>query len=138
LNATGSFKMAKETAVSIAYTAKGKLPRLPFVRMKDAILGKKYELSIACVPSAISRKLNRTYRKKDKPTNILSFPLSKNGGELVLDVALIKHEAPAFGLSYRKFAGLLLIHGMLHLKGMQHGSTMESKERKFLKKFELS
>ncbi len=130
--------MKYEEKVSITYIqTKGKLPRLPFVQMKEAILGKNYDLSIACVSPLISKKLNNTYRGKNKPTNILSFPLSKKDGELVLDLALIKKEAPKFERSYRRFVGFLLIHGMLHLKGMQHGSTMEGKERKFLKKFEL-
>ncbi len=124
--------------VSISYTkTKGKLPRLPFVQMKDAILGKKYELSIACVSPSLSRTLNRTYRKKDKPTNILSFPLATNAGELVLDLSLIKKEAPLFERSYSRFVGFLLIHGMLHLKGYEHSSTMERQEQKFLKKFSI-
>ncbi len=128
----------KETKVSITYTeTKGKLPRLPFVQLKDAVLGKKYELSIACVSPAISKRLNRTYRGKDKSTNILSFALSENEGELVLDLARIKKEAPLFERNYTSLTGFLLIHGMLHLKGMAHSSTMEREEQKFLKKFKI-
>ncbi len=131
--------MKDETKVSITYTTKGNpaLAGLPFLELKDAILGKKYELSIACVSPAVSKKLNFSYRKKNKSTNILSFPLSRNSGEIVLDLALIKKEAPSFDRSYTSFAGFLLIHGMLHLKGMQHSSTMERKEKYFLKKFKL-
>lgn len=114
---------------------KGRTPTLPFLHMKDAILGKRYELSIAIVDEATSRKLNRTHRDKNKPTNVLSFTLSKTSGELVLCPAVIKKEAPKFEMSYSQFFGFLVIHGMLHLKGFEHGSTMERKEALFKKKF---
>jgi probable rRNA maturation factor len=83
----------------------------------------------------LPRKLNRTYRSKDKPTNVLSFPLSKNSGELILTPSVIAREAPKFGISVRAMTIYLAIHGLLHLKGMDHGSTMENRERKFLTEF---
>lgn len=122
-------------ADTVSITRKGPLPRVPFLALKDAILGKKYELSISFVSPAISHKWNKQYRGKDKPTNVLSFPLSKKSGELLLCESVMKKEAPDFEMPYRKFMIFLLIHGMLHLKGMDHGSTMERKERKFLKEF---
>jgi probable rRNA maturation factor len=81
--------------------------------------------------------LNRTYREKDYPTNVLSFPLSENSGELVLCETVMKKEYRSFSMSYTRFVTYLLIHGMLHLKGYDHGSTMEHEEEKFLKKFSL-
>ncbi len=108
-----------------------------FESVKEAILGKKYELSIAYVSSNVSRDLNRAYRGKDKPTNILSFPLDKTSGELVINLPQVKKDAPAFGFgkNYKTFLGFLVIHGMLHLKGFEHGSKMESMEKKYCKKF---
>lgn len=123
------------TTVSITNTTNGNVPRLPFVRIKEAILGKKYELSIAFVKSSESRKYNVTYRQKDKATNVLSFPLSKNSGEIIIDPAVAKKEAPNFDMTQKKFLCFLVIHGMLHLKGLDHGSTMDKEEQKFLKKF---
>jgi probable rRNA maturation factor len=128
----------KDSNVSIINKTKGKLPSLSFatyIQIKDAILGKKYDLSVAFVSITESRKLNRTMRGKDKPTNILSFELSKNSGELVINLSAVKKDAPKFGQKTIPFFKFLLIHGMLHLKGMQHGSTMESMEVKFKKKF---
>lgn len=127
-----------DSKVSIINKTKGKLPSLPFAtytQMKNSILGKKYDLSIAFVGTAESRKLNRTMRGKDKSTNILSFELSKNSGELVINLAAVKADAPKFGQKVLPFFKFLLIHGMLHLNGMQHGSTMEGMEAKFKKKF---
>lgn len=123
--------------VSIRNTTKGKLPRLPFVDIKNAILGEKYELSVVFCGSSLSRRLNKTYRGKNKPTNVLSFPLSKKSGEIVIDLARSKKEAPQFNEKFTNFIGFLFIHGLLHLKGLDHGSTMESKEQRFRKMFKI-
>lgn len=125
----------KEETLSFSHRTKDRLPRLPFLRMKDEILGKEYELSIACVTKSVSHSLNKAFRGKDKPTNILSFPLSDTSGELVLHLPTIKKDAPAFGKKYVPFLGFLVIHGMLHLKGMDHGSIMEAYEKKFCERF---
>lgn len=123
--------------VSIRNTTKGKLPRLPFVDIKNSILGERYELSIVFCGSGLSKRLNRTYRGKNKPTNVLSFPLSKKSGEIVIDLVRSKKEAPQFDEKFVNFIGFLFIHGLLHLKGLDHGSTMESKERRFRKMFKI-
>jgi probable rRNA maturation factor len=113
----------------------GKSPRLPFLRLKEAILGKDYELSVAFVTPETSHALNKQYRGKDYPTDVLSFPLGARSGELVLDLATTKTQAPLFNMPEKKFLLYLVIHGMLHLKGYDHGSKMEREEKKFLKKF---
>lgn len=128
-------KVIDYRTITIQDMNKGKLPRLPFVQMAETILGKKYELSIVFATKKVSQKLNREFRGKNKPTNILSFPLSKNSGELVLEPKTIWKQAPDFGMPYEKFIGYLVIHGMLHLKGMEHGSTMERREKLLKKKF---
>jgi probable rRNA maturation factor len=124
-------------AFTITNKTKGKLPRLPFNDMKDAVLGKNFELSLVFSGHALSRKLNRIYRNKDKPTNVLSFPLSKKSGEIVIDLMQAKKEAKQNGETFRKFVGFLFIHGMLHLKGFAHGGKMESKERSIRKAFNI-
>lgn len=124
-----------QDTISIVNKTKGKLPRLPFARLKKEILGDAYELSIALVTPRESHRLNLTYREKDNATNVLSFPLSKNSGELVLDIKTSTADAKNFDMTPNKFLLFLVIHGMLHLKGMEHGSTMEKAEKKFLKIF---
>ncbi len=124
-----------DSTVSIVNMTKGKLPSLPFVELKNKILGEKYELSIAIVTPKESHKLNKQYRGKDNPTNVLSFPYDKKSGELVLDITTSKKDAPNFEIETKKFLIFLVIHGMLHLKGFDHGSTMEKAEQKFLKFF---
>lgn len=127
--------MKKEKNLSIKSTKKDGLSKIPILSIKKRILGESYELSIACVSKKISQELNNKFRKKNYPTNILSFPLSKNSGEIILHIPSVKKDAPAFNMSYTNFMGFLVIHGMLHLKGMEHGSTMERQEKKFYKEF---
>ena len=88
--------------------------------IKNDILGKDYSLSLAFIDEVTSQRLNKTYRKKDKPTNILSFPLSKTEGEILICPVVVKRELKKFGRTYRQLLGFLVIHGCLHLKGMRH------------------
>lgn len=121
--------------LSIINKTKCKLPRLPFVLLRDDILGKDYFLSIAFVSEKESRKINKQCRQKDYATNILSFSLRENEGELVLCPSVIKREAKDFSRTFTKFLGFLVIHGMLHLKGLEHSSTMERAEDKYDQKY---
>ncbi len=127
--------MVEGKTVEISNQTKGKLPRLPFVPLKNAILGKRYILSIVFATPKISKELNNRYRGKNHPTNILSFNIAKNEGEIILEPKKIKTEYKDFGLTYEEFLKYLLIHGMLHLKGMDHSSTMDKAEKRFLQKF---
>ena len=103
--------------------------------IKNRILGKDYELSFSFVsPKEISR-LNKIYRNINKATDILSFPLSEKEGELYICKSQARKEAKKFDKKYDDFIIFLLIHGMTHLKGFEHGSTMESIESKFRKEF---
>jgi len=124
-----------EENISIVNLTKGKLPSLPFVLIKNDILGKKYSLSIAFISKNKSKELNNKYRGKNKPTNILSFPLSKKEGEILLCPELIKTETKKFGRTFRGLLGFLVIHGCLHLKGFEHSSTMERRELKYDQKY---
>jgi probable rRNA maturation factor len=120
---------------NITNTTKAKLPRLAFAEMKDAILGKKYELSFIIVSKKEIQRLNKEYRDINKPTDILSFPLSEDFGEIYINPDMTKIEAKKFDRDYENFFGFLFIHGLVHLKGFDHGSTMESIEARFRKQF---
>ncbi len=67
--------------------------------MKDQILGKNYNLTLVCVGDQRSRTLNRTYRGKDYPTNVLSFPLSKTAGEIYLALPRVRVDAKKFDMT---------------------------------------
>ena len=121
----------------LTYATKGRLPRLPFERMKNAVLGTTYELSVAVVGNARMKALNNTYRKKKYVTDILSFELSPRSGEILLNIPAAEKKARENGLNRRDYFGFLFIHGLLHLKGRHHGSIMEREEKKFCKKFDI-
>ena len=111
---------------------KGTLPEIPYLSIKEKLLGKSYSLTIIfCTPKE-SQERNKTYRNKDYPTNILSFPLDENTGEIYISLSVARKDTKNFDMSYQKFLHLLLVHGCLHLKGHDHGSTMEELEQKHL------
>ena len=105
--------------------------------MASEALGEKYDLSLTIVDVAEIKRLNFTYRNKNKPTDILSFPLEKNSGEIFICLSEAKKEAPKFDRDFDNFIGFLFIHGLMHLKGFDHSSTMESNERIFRKEFNI-
>ena len=72
------------------------------------------------------------YRGKNKPANVLSFPLSNKSGEIFIDLVTAQKDAKKFEMPFQKFVAYLFIHGLLHLKEMKHGATMEQAEKKLL------
>lgn len=115
-------------------TFKSPVSKRKFEEIKSGILGKKYELSLVLVNNSQSKKINQKNRQKNKPANVLSFPIENNFGEIFIDLQT-KEEAEKFEMGYKKYLTYLFIHGCLHLKGYNHGEKMEKEEDKFLKKF---
>lgn len=89
-----------------------------WLKLKNEILGEKYNLSFSYAGNDEMRRLNKLYRKKDYSANVLSFPLSKNEGEILINKNYQK----------KKYADYLFIHSLLHLKGLKHGKKMDEKE----------
>ena len=112
-----------------------KLPPTPFEQIKDAILGTNYSLNLIFTTSAHIEKLNTTYRNKECPTDILSFPISDTEGEIYISEKESRTEAEKFDRDYDNFIAFLFIHGCTHLKGHDHGDIMESIEAKIRKDF---
>jgi len=80
------------------------------------------ELSILLCGDARMRRLNRTFRAIDRPTDVLSFP-SGGGpllGDLAIDVPYAARQARARGHAPGREVQLLLAHGVLHLMGHDH------------------
>lgn len=103
------------------------------------------ELSIVLSDSRSVHELNLQYRQKDKPTNILSFPINDNGqtdgllGDLILAYEVVKQEAENEQKNFKDHFTHLLLHGLLHLLGYDHiedaeAETMEDLEIETLKK----
>ena len=92
------------------------------------------EQTIRVVTEAESQALNKQFRGKDKPTNVLSF-LSDNDyleydylGDLVICVAVVESEALLQGKACDAHWAHMVIHGMLHLQGFDHQNDKEAQE----------
>lgn len=108
------------------------------------------ELAVRVVPTAESRRLNAQYRGKDKPTNVLSFPVAGSAasdvrplGDLVVCADVVRREALEQHKPLRAHWAHLVVHGALHLVGYDHESDadanrMERREIAVLKKLGFS
>jgi probable rRNA maturation factor len=121
-----------------------------------AALGKQgegREIAVRVVAERESRALNKQWRGKDKPTNVLSFPApqqSKRGkprdmalplGDLVICAQVVRREAIRDGKPLQAHWAHLVVHGALHLVGYDHEAgrreqlRMERREISVLKRF---
>lgn len=112
------------------------------------IAGEPLEISLVFTDDAEQRSLNRDYRMKDSPTNVLSFPnmedegMNDRGpaaagqprllGDVVLARETVEREARAQGKSIGAHATHLLVHGTLHLLGYDHQGAAEAAEMESL------
>ena len=108
------------------------------------------EISVRLAPDEEVRHLNAQYRGKDRPTNVLSFPMiqpdlldtvtqNSDGGEVLLGDIVLAHgvcaaEAAERGIAVEDHATHLMVHGVLHLLGYDHqdgeeADRMEATER---------
>lgn len=103
--------------------------------MKDAVLGEGYDLSLVFVDDEESRRIAIDTKQKDYVPNVLSFPLDDISGEIFINPFEAERQAADFGRTPENMIGFLYIHALTHLKGMDHGVTMERTEAKFRKRF---
>lgn len=101
------------------------------------------EVAIVLSNDAEMRDLNRTWRKMDKPTNVLSFPASEAPnefatlGDVVIAYETVQAEAAKARIPLSDHVSHLVVHGVLHLLGFDHledrqAEEMEALERKAL------
>lgn len=123
--------------VALTNETRAAMPRAIFRAIADAALPADYKLSVVFTGPAVMKKYNLMYRDKNVPTDILSFPLSKKEGEIYICPAEARREASKFDRSYANFIKFLFIHGCVHLKGYDHGVTMENIEADIRRKFKV-
>lgn len=130
---------SEKIGLSVAKTIHSPIPHKKelYLAIKNHVLGEKFELSLVFVGDKLSKSLNNKYRGKNKPTDILSFPLSSQSGEIFINLKRVTVEARKFNRSFENFVLFLFVHGLLHLKGMDHGSKMENAEKKVRTKFKI-
>lgn len=98
------------------------------------------ELSILFVSDHDIQALNLRYRRKNKPTDVLSFPLQEGAaqhlnrhiaalGDIVISVETAQRDAQKLGRSFEEELQILLIHGFLHLLGYDHEKSKKEEKR---------
>jgi probable rRNA maturation factor len=124
-------------------TSRARIPHANSLRAwaRAAIPSAGYAICIRVVGSAESRKLNRQWRGKDKPTNVLSFPYSEFPasdqrpgaswpivvGDLVLCAPVVTREAREQGKPAQAHWAHMVVHGLLHLQGHDHVKNRDAK-----------
>ena len=100
-------------------------------------------LSLAFVKKEEMKNLNKKFRKKNKPTDVLSFELkdgSEKGylGEIIICPEIVKENAEKYRVSSKSEMLKVFVHGILHLCGYDHEKSekeaeeMEKKQEKYL------
>ena len=124
-------------SISISSTTK-QYPIHPYEKIKDKILGKRYNLSLVFIGKARAQKLNQQHRQRSYIPNVLSFPLDYQTGEIFICPQVAGSEAARHHFHHTAdYVGFLFIHGCLHLKGYEHSDTMDKLEQKWCQHFRL-
>ncbi len=86
------------------------------------------ELCLVLADDRLQRTLNRRFRGKDRPTNVLSFDGAPGGlGDVVLALETVQAEAGSQGKSLADHLAHLVVHGVLHLMGHDHARAAEAR-----------
>ena len=101
------------------------------------------ELSVTIVDNESIQQINKDYREKDMPTDVISFALEEQGeeeieirgddlprhlGDIVISIDKVIEQAKEYNHSFERELGFLAVHGFLHLLGYDHMTTAEEKE----------
>lgn len=101
------------------------------------------EISVTFVTNEKIQEINRDYRGKDQPTDVISFAMEELGedelviqgiemprvlGDIIISVPKTKEQATEFGHSFGRELGFLAVHSLLHLIGYDHMTEEDEKE----------
>ncbi|MDD5145143.1 MAG: rRNA maturation RNase YbeY [Candidatus Pacebacteria bacterium] len=126
--------------IEINNLTKERIDKKALIKAAEGVLKKEkksgLDLSIALVGQSRIKELNKIYRKKDKPTDVLSFsyydslghsPVSE-AGEIVICLSEVKKNAKKSGISSQRELIHILIHGVLHVLGHDHEKSKREAE----------
>jgi probable rRNA maturation factor len=116
-----------------------------FAREARKALGLKGQVSLLLTSNREMRQLNRCFRGKDIPTDVISFPATEAftrqfAGDLAISVDIAQANAREFGHSTREEICVLILHGLLHLAGYDHETDkgeMARKEQRLRRQLKL-
>jgi len=89
-----------------------------------------YTINVILVNNQIIQELNKSFRKKDKPTDVLTFPDGefKNLGDVFISLEKAREQAKEYGHSFSRELAFLTVHGLLHTLGYDHHTKEEEQE----------
>ena len=90
-----------------------------FARRAQNLAGVRGDVSILVAGNRRIQALNRRFRKKNKPTDVLSFP-REGGGDIAISADMARRNAARYRHSTASELKVLVLHGMLHLAGHDH------------------
>jgi probable rRNA maturation factor len=116
-----------------------------FVARARRVASLKGTLNVLITTSAEMKSLNRRFRGKDKPTDVLSFPAESDGkrqfaGEIAISAEIATKNAHVLGHSAAEEIKILVLHGILHLRGYDHehdNGQMARREKELRAKLRL-
>lgn len=93
----------------------------------------QYEISLLITNDETIHLLNKEYRQKDKPTDVLSFPMEDEVmlGDIVISLDTAKNQAQEREIGLDREIAFLFIHGLLHLLGYDHETSVEDEKEMF-------
>lgn len=93
----------------------------------------QYEISLLITNDETIHLLNKEYRQKDKPTDVLSFPMEDDImlGDIVISLDTAKNQAQEREIGLDREIAFLFIHGLLHLLGYDHETSVEDEKEMF-------
>ena len=111
------------SSASISALSKSGLTR--FLNRVRAAVGLEGDVDVLLADDPTLRRLNKTFRGKNKATDVLSFPAPEeiaedHAGDLAISLETANRQAAAYGHSLRDEVRILLLHGLLHLSGLDH------------------
>lgn len=110
-----------------------------FVRRAQVLAKVSGEVSVLIAGNARVQELNRRFRRKNKPTDVLSFPRPQ-GGDIAISAEIARDNARLYGHRSADELKILILHGMLHLAGYDHESDnglMAAKEARLRSQLKL-
>jgi probable rRNA maturation factor len=118
---------------------------LRFIRAARKAVGLKAQVSLLLTSDRQMRQLNRCFRGKDRPTDVISFPAvgavaHKFAGDLAISLDIASHNARQLGHTLEDEVRILILHGLLHLAGYDHEAdtgTMARREAQLRSKLGL-
>lgn len=92
-----------------------------------------YEISLLMTNDEVIREYNNQYRGKDKPTDVLSFPMEEDNilGDIAISYDTAKRQAEENEINIDRETAFLFIHGLLHLLGYDHETSEEDEKEMF-------